>query len=223
VRLVLLGPPGAGKGSAAQVLSDQLGLVHIASGHLLRDAVRAQTALGRQADGYMQRGELVPDHLVTAMVLEQLEAVAKDRGFVLDGFPRTQAQAVELDAALGRMKMLMDRAIYFKTSPETIVSRLAGRRVCQSCGANYHMTNHPPAVADVCDRCHGTLAQRDDDKPETISQRLKVCLRETEPLLGYYRERGVLRTVNGDESVEAVVRHVIAIWEREQLRFGERR
>lgn len=216
MRLILLGPPGAGKGSQAQVLSERLGLTHIASGDLLRHAVRAKSPLGLQAEQYMSRGELVPDRLVTQMVLEHL-AGPRGAGVVLDGFPRTQAQAVELDHALDRARAPIDLVLYLRTSHEMIVRRLAGRWICRSCDANYHTTNLPPKRAGICDRCGGPLEQREDDRPDTIRQRLRVYETQTAPLLTYYRDRGVLHEVNGDLSVEALFRELGQLFRHKRL------
>lgn len=216
MRLVLLGPPGAGKGSQAEVLSERLQLVRIATGDLLREAVRTKTPLGVQAETSMQRGELVPDTLVTAMVLERLPSTV-DRGFVLDGFPRTEGQAVELDAALARLGTPLDLILDFETSPAMIQWRLAGRWICRPCSINYHVTNRPPARPGLCDRCHGPLEQRADDRPETIAQRLRVYQTQTAPLLGYYRRRGLLRAVNGDLAVETLYQELVALFRGERL------
>ena len=216
MRLVLLGPPGAGKGSQAEVLSERLALVRIATGDLLREAVRTKTPLGVQADTSMQRGELVPDTLVTAMVLERLPSTV-DRGFVLDGFPRTEGQAVELDAALARLGTPLDSVLDFETSTAMIQWRLAGRWICRPCSINYHATNRPPARPGLCDRCGGPLEQPADDRPETVAQRLRVYQTQTAPLLGYYRRRGVLRAVNGDLAVETLYQDLVALFRRERL------
>ena len=217
MRLVLLGPPGAGKGSFAQAVRDRWALAHIASGDLLREAVKAKTPLGVEADRSMARGELVPDALVTALIRERVAGLDAGRGFVLDGFPRTEAQAVALDAALAGAKAPLDRAVYLKTSPALIVRRLAGRLVCAGCGQNYHATNRPPPREGVCDRCGGRLETRADDRPETIAHRLEVYERQTAPLLAYYRSRGLLRDADGDQSVEALVAALTAAFRQDGL------
>ena len=214
MRLVLLGAPGAGKGTLAQLMSRRFGVPQLASGDLLREAVRTQTVLGRDAQTYMQRGELVPDALVTALVLERLSAL---REFALDGFPRTEAQALELDGALASRQIPLDRVLYVKTSTDVIVSRLVGRRICRSCDAIYHVMNIRPARDGICDRCGGTLEQRQDDRPETVVQRLRVYEEQTAPLLEYYRTRGSLRMLDGDLAIEALFQSLVALFEREQL------
>ncbi|MBI4227827.1 MAG: adenylate kinase [Candidatus Omnitrophica bacterium] len=215
MRVVLLGPPGAGKGSVAQLLRDRLGVLHIASGDLLREAVKANTPLGIEAGRAMARGELVPDALVTAMIRDRVVQAGHGRGFVLDGFPRTAAQAVALDEALAAAQAPVDRAVYFKTSPAMIVKRLAGRRVCAACGQNYHATNRPPRRDGVCDRCGGALAPRADDQPETIARRLAVDEAQTAPVLAHYERRGLLHTMDGDQSVEAVFDQMVAAFRRQ--------
>lgn len=217
MRLVLLGPPGAGKGSQAFVLSERLGLVHIASGDLLRETVRAKTPLGGRIQGYLQRGELVPDDVVTTMVMERVTPAAGGRGFVLDGFPRTRPQAVALDAELLQAGAPIDRALYLETSREVVIHRLAGRRICRACGMNYHVTNMPPQAEGVCDRCGGPLEQRDDDRPEAVSRRFEVYEAQTALLLTYYRQRGVLRVVNGNLSVEKLYQALMNLFQQEGL------
>ena len=216
MRIVLLGPPGAGKGSLAQLMHDRFRMLHLASGDLLREAVRDGTELGRKAQAYMSLGQLVPDQLVTAMILERLPS-SRSRGVALDGFPRTQAQAVELDAALAKRGLAIDRALYFETSPEMVLFRLAGRRVCRSCGTIYHMTNHPPVHEGRCDRCSAPLEQRQDDRPETIAKRMAVDVQQTAPLLEYYRSRSLLRVLDGNQSVEGLYQAVTSLLRQEQL------
>lgn len=197
------------------MVRDRWGLLHIASGDLLREAVKARTPLGAEADRYMARGELVPDALVTAMIRDRIVQAGPNHGFVLDGFPRTEAQAAALDAALAEARAPLEAAVYFKTSPAMIAKRLAGRRVCAACGQNYHATNRPPRREGVCDRCGGRLETRADDRPETIAHRLEVYERQTAPVLAHYERRGVLRTLDGDQSVEAVVDQMTAAFRRQ--------
>lgn len=217
MRLILLGPPGAGKGSLAVMLRDRWGLTHLASGDLLREAVRAKTPLGVQAEAFMTRGALVPDTLVTAMMLERLRGVPTTEGFILDGFPRTVAQAEALDQVLQAAGAPVDRAVCLETAPEMIERRLAGRRVCRSCGMNYHVRRMPPAREGICDRCGGPLEQRADDRPATIRQRLQVDAAQAAPLVAHYRQRGVLRTVNGDLDVPDLFAQLTAQFTQEGL------
>ena len=200
MKLIFLGPPGAGKGTHAALLSEKYGIPHFSTGNLLRDIQKEDPAgLGQEIQRTMREGRLVPDDIVTQLVAD---AIRKGRGdFILDGFPRNVSQAQKLDALLGSETVYI--AVYFETSPETVLQRLTGRRVCRQCGANYHVTNIPPKVAGRCDRCGGELAQREDDREETVRKRMAVYERETEPLIAYYRSRGKLRILSGDLSLSA--------------------
>lgn len=198
MKLVLLGPPGAGKGTHAQVLSKEFKVIHVSTGDMLREALKAATPLGLEAKEYMDKGELVPDKVVIALVAERLSRPDAAGGFVLDGFPRTRQQGEGLDLTLRRLRMPLDLVIYFKTSQAVIVSRLSGRRVCGQCGKNYHIKNFKPKVDGVCDICGRALVQRPDDKEETIGHRLEVYEKQTAPLVEYYRKKGALVEVSGD-------------------------
>lgn len=202
--VVLLGPPGAGKGTQAERLAAGLGLVHVASGDLFREALAAQTPLGRQAQQYMERGELVPDDLTVRMVLERVAQPDCQAGVVLDGFPRTVAQAEALDQALAAQGKQVDAVLLIAVSDEVVLERLTGRRICRNCQAPYHIVFNPPAKAGRCDRCGGPLYQRDDDREETVRRRLEVYQAQTAPLISYYRQRGLLREVDGSGDLEAV-------------------
>ncbi len=202
LRLVLLGPPGAGKGTQAQVLSKDLNIPHVSTGDMLREALKAATPLGLKAKEYMEKGALVPDEVVIALVSERLSKADAKKGFILDGFPRTPEQAENLDASLKKLKMPLDLVLYFKTSLAVIIRRLSGRRVCSQCGKNFHLTNFKPKVDGVCDACGGKLFQRPDDKEETIENRLKVYERQTEPLIDYYKKKGTLYETSGDLEVQ---------------------
>lgn len=204
MRLIFLGPPGAGKGTQAKVVSKRFDSSHISTGDILREAVKDDSPVGRQAKGFMEKGELVPDGIVTKVVAERLARPDTARGFILDGFPRTKQQAVSLDEELKRLGIGVDYAIYFDASQEIIISRLSGRRVCRNCGANYHITNIKPKKENICDICGGELYQREDDKVGTIKNRLKVYQKQTADLIDYYKQRGILKTVSGDLSVEEV-------------------
>lgn len=205
MRCVLLGPPGVGKGTVAQILAKEYGVPQIATGDLFREAVAQGTELGLQAQGYMERGELVPDELVLGLLEERLSQPDTQRGFFLDGFPRTLAQAQALEEFLGRRKERLDAVLYLEADDEVVVERLAGRRVCAQCGAIYHLRHHPPRVEGRCDRCGGPLLQREDDRPETVRRRLEVYRRQTQPLVRFYQERSLLRLVGADRGVEEVV------------------
>lgn len=202
--VVLLGPPGAGKGTQAEGLAAGLGLVHVASGDLFREALAAQTPLGRQAQQYMERGELVPDDLTVRMVLERMAQPDCQAGVVLDGFPRTVAQAEALDQALAAQGRQVDAVLLLAVPDEVVLERLTGRRICRDCQAPYHVLFNPPAEAGRCDRCGGPLYQRDDDREETVRRRLEVYQAQTAPLISYYRQRGLLREVDGSGDLETV-------------------
>lgn len=201
--IVLLGPPGAGKGTQAALLAKELKLQHISTGEILREEVAQGTELGRKAKAYMDRGELVPDELVIAMLRERLDSGS---GFILDGFPRTIAQA----EALERMVRL-DRVLNIHLSEEEVVRRLSARRVCKSCGRNYNLVSNPPKVEGRCDSCGGELFQRDDDKPEVIRRRYRVYQEETAPLKDFYRERGLLVEVEGGRPIEELFQEALEV------------
>ena len=202
MRLVLLGPPGAGKGTQSVVLSREYKIPHISTGDILRESVKAGLPLGLKAKAFMDKGALVPDEIVTGIVAERLKEPDTRKGFILDGFPRTVNQALALDAALKKIGSGIDMAIYFETSSRVAIERLSGRRVCRSCGFNYHVKNIPPKKEGVCDKCGGELFQRPDDKEETVLNRLKVYEAETKPLIEYYTKKGILKKVSGDLGVE---------------------
>lgn len=201
MRLVLLGPPGAGKGTHARILSEEYGAAHLATGDILRRHIREQTELGKRAKKIIDRGELVSDQLVNELMARELEELGESRGVILDGYPRTVGQAEALDGFLSRRKESLTSALYFKTSVEVIIDRLSGRRACPRCGANYHIRNIPPKTEGICDRCGEKLVLRKDDQPETVRHRLEVYEKETAPLLEYYRKRGLLDEVPGDYDV----------------------
>ena len=198
MNIVLLGAPGAGKGTQAQRLVADFGLAHISTGDLLRAAVKAQSPLGVEAKKYMDAGQLVPDQLVIDLVKERLGADDAQKGFILDGFPRNTAQAVTLDSELSQMGLSLDAALLVSVKPEVIIERLSSRRTCRSCGYT------APAGTDTCPKCGGEMYQRDDDKPETIKNRLDVYENQTSPLIEYYKGHGILKEVDGDRDVTAV-------------------
>jgi adenylate kinase len=201
MRVILFGPPGAGKGTHARLLSEKWKVPHFAAGDILRAHIREGTAIGKRAKAIIERGELVPDELVNELMLSQLEKTEAKRGSILDGYPRTIGQAEALESFLKKRSEKLDAALYFKTSEEVIIERLSGRLACPQCGANYHVRNIPPRVQGRCDQCGSVLIQRKDDRQETIRHRLEVYEKETSPLLDYYRKRGSLREVSGDLDV----------------------
>jgi adenylate kinase len=196
-RVVLLGPPGAGKGTQAKLLQDEFGACQISTGDILRKAVAEQTTLGKEAAEYINRGALVPDDVIVNLVAERLKERDCEKGFILDGFPRTIPQAQGLDRILKTMGLNLNGVLSVQVPESIIIERLAGRRTCRSCGALSHMVFNPPKKAGVCDRCGGELYQRDDDREETIANRLRVYEKQTAPLANYYRERGLLREIDG--------------------------
>ena len=206
MRIVLLGPPGAGKGTQARALAESLGVPHIASGDLLREHRQRGTDLGREAQSYMDRGLLVPDDLVIRMILERLSQPDAQRGFILDGFPRTLEQAQALDSALG--EQAVERVLLFRVSDEEIVRRLSARLTCRVCGAVYNLLTQPPRTPGRCDRCGGELYQREDDRPEVVRQRLRTYWEQTAPLVDHYRRQGKLVEVNGEGPPEEVARRL---------------
>ena len=197
-RVAFLGPPGAGKGTQARELAQEWRVPHLATGDMLREAVAAGTPLGREAKGYMDQGALVPDDVIIRMMGERLGKADAGRGFILDGFPRTIAQAEALAKLLKDLGQSLDTVVYFEVSEPELLRRLTGRRVCRACGHSYHMTSNPPKRAGVCDECGGELYQRDDDAETTVRKRLDVYQRQTAPLLDYYRQRSLLATVSGE-------------------------
>ena len=212
--IILLGAPGAGKGTQAAYLAQKLNLVHIASGDLFRQALEQDTDLGRQARSFMEDGALVPDEITTKMVLERLADLDCESGVVLDGFPRNLPQAEALDKALIGSSRAIDSVVYIRVSPEVILRRLSGRWICRNCQAPYHELDSLPQVKGRCDRCGGELYQRPDDIAETVKKRLMVYFGETAPLIDYYTRTGRLVEVDGEGSVEDAGKRVVAVLER---------
>jgi adenylate kinase len=203
--LVLLGPPGAGKGTQANLLIKQRSLVQLSTGDMLRAAVEAGTVLGRKAGAIMERGELVPDDLVIGLIAERLDQGDAGEGYILDGFPRTIAQAEALDRLLAERGKTLDRVIEMKVDDDALVERITGRFACAHCGEGYHDLYKMPKVPDVCDRCGGTnFVRRKDDNEEVVRARLKAYHAQTEPLIGYYKTQGKLRGVNGMADIALV-------------------
>jgi adenylate kinase len=208
--IILLGAPGAGKGTQAVMLAEKLSLVQVASGDLFRQALKDKTELGRKAKEYMDKGQLVPDEITISMVMERLDAPDCENGAILDGFPRNLAQARALDKELEKQSQTIDKVVYIAVSEAELMKRLGGRWICRNCQAPYHEIDNPPKVAGICDRCGGELYQRDDDNEETIKKRLKVYFEETSPLIDYYRQCGKLVEVNGEGSAAEVNRRITA-------------
>jgi adenylate kinase len=202
--IVLLGPPGAGKGTQAAIISKEFGLVHISSGDLFRENLKNQTELGKLAKGYMDRGALVPDDVTIAMVKDRISRPDCEKGVLLDGFPRTPAQAEALDVMLGTLASKVNCVPYISVPAEVLIERLSGRWTCPTCGKVYHQKFNPPASAGKCDAEGSALIQRDDDKPATVENRIKVYVEQTEPLISYYRGKGLLAEVDGTLSIDVV-------------------
>jgi adenylate kinase len=205
MNLILLGPPGAGKGTQAQLLKDRHGLVQLSTGDMLRAAVAAGTDLGRQVKSIMEAGALVPDDIIIAMIAERIAKPDCAAGFILDGFPRTTGQAEALDRMLAEKGLKLDAVVELKVDDAALVDRISGRYSCGTCGAGYHDTHKKPKKAGVCDACGGTkFTRREDDKAETVKARLEAYHRQTAPLLPYYKARGVLKTVDGMAPIDEV-------------------
>ena len=217
MRIVLLGPPGAGKGTQAQALSKDLNVPHISTGDMLREALKAASPLGLKAKAYMEKGALVPDEVVIGLVSERLSKADAKKGFILDGFPRTPDQAESLDQGLKKLEMPLDLVLYFKTGLTVIIRRLSGRRVCAQCGKNFHLTNFKPKVDGLCDVCGGKLIQRPDDKEGTIEKRLEVYERETSPLIEYYKKKKILVEVSGDMEVRSLNTELMDLFQKKGL------
>lgn len=219
MRMVLLGPPGAGKGTQAVMLSEKLGYLHLSTGDILRENVKKSTQIGKKAKSFMEKGDLVPDDIVIEMMLEAIKNEAKDKDFILDGFPRTIYQARKIDAELLKLKLPIDLVVYFETSLKTVVFRLTGRRLCKGCGANYHVINMPPKKEDTCDKCDSGLYQRKDDSEETIKNRLEVFNSQTKELIDFYKEKGILKEISGDLDADAVYKKLFGILnDRDKIR-----
>lgn len=209
MRIILLGPPGAGKGTQAKTLAQKLKLPHISTGDILRQNVSQNSGLGQQAKDFMNKGALVPDELVTQMLAQRINQPDIQNGFILDGYPRNINQARALDDTLKQKNMAVDLVIYLDTSEPVIIQRLSGRLVCSVCGANFHIKNMPPKVNMTCDSCGGKLYQRTDDNAGTIKKRLEVYLKESSPLIQYYNQRQKLHSLSADEDAETVLNKIV--------------
>ncbi len=211
MNLILLGPPGAGKGTQAQMIVERYHIPQISTGDILRAAVKEGTSLGKQAKTFMDRGQLVPDEVVIGIIDERLKASDCKTGFILDGFPRTTPQAEALQAILTKIGKSVDHVINIEVDPEELVRRLTGRRTCNNCGGMFHILFHPPQKEGVCDRCGGTLYQREDDREETIRTRLKEYQKQTAPLIQYYQNKKLLRPIQGVGGQNQIFEQIIRV------------
>lgn len=208
--IVLLGPPGAGKGTQAEAISDELNLPHISSGDIFRENIKGQTELGKLASQYMNKGELVPDDVTIAMIRERLSRPDCANGALLDGFPRTPAQAEALSAMLESLQGQVSAVPYISVPEAVLIERLTGRWTCRNAGHIYHEKYHPPRQVGICDEDGSELYQREDDKAETVSRRIRVYLEQTEPLIAYYRQRGLLIEIDGTQAIDQVTHALLA-------------
>ncbi len=215
--IIFLGAPGAGKGTQAAIVAQELNVAHIASGDLFRQALEQGTELAIQAKSYMEKGILVPDEITIRMVLERVSAPDCEPGIIFDGFPRNLQQAEALDKALAKQTKAIDKVVYIKVSEEELLNRLSGRWICRQCQAPYHTINSPPKVWGKCDKCGGELYQRPDDTAETVKERLQVYFAQTAPLIDYYTQSGKLLEVDGDGSVDEVRGRIVVALHREVM------
>jgi len=211
MKLIMLGAPGAGKGTQAKMIANNYNIPHISTGDIFRANIKEGTELGKRAQTYMDKGELVPDELVVDLVVDRVAKDDAKNGYVLDGFPRTIPQAEALDKALAACGEKIDYAIDVNVPDENIISRMSGRRACTACGGTYHIVNIPPKKEGICDACGGPLVLRADDEPETVKKRLDVYHEQTQPLIDYYTEQKILKTVDGTVSMEDVFKAIIDI------------
>ncbi|MCI5620456.1 MAG: adenylate kinase [Lachnospiraceae bacterium] len=211
MKIIMLGAPGAGKGTQAKQIADKYSIPHISTGDIFRANIKNGTELGKKAKEYMDQGALVPDELTCDLVMDRIQQDDCKNGFVLDGFPRTIPQAEALDAALVKINEKMDFAIDVDVPDENIVNRMGGRRACLNCGATYHVVSIPTKVEGICDRCGSEVVLRDDDKPETVQKRLTVYHEQTQPLIDYYNNQGILKTVDGTQPMEDVFQAIVSI------------
>jgi adenylate kinase len=219
MRLVLVGPPGAGKGTQGQFLTERLGIPKISTGDMLRDAAEHGTKVGLEAKSYTDRGELAPDEMILKLVRERLAQPNARDGYLLDGFPRTVAQAEQFENWLKEHGQTLDAVVDLEVPNETIVRRLSARRVCPACHETYHLVNRPPKTDEVCDVCGHAVVQRDDDRAEVVRERLRVYHDRTQPVLNYYRERGLLLPIDGTRPVAEVTEGIVnAVAERDSKR-----
>ena len=211
MKIIMLGAPGAGKGTQAKMIADKYGVPHVSTGDIFRANIKNGTELGMEAKKYMDQGLLVPDELTVKILLDRVSQPDCKNGYVLDGFPRTIPQAEVLDKALAELGESIDYAIDVDVPDENIVKRMSGRRACVSCGATYHVVHVPPKKEGICDRCGSELILRDDDKPETVKNRLDVYHKQTQPLIDFYTKKGVLKTVDGTVDMQDVFKAIVVI------------
>ncbi|MDD3087349.1 MAG: adenylate kinase [Candidatus Omnitrophica bacterium] len=211
MRIILLGPPGAGKGTQAKSLAEELALAHVSTGDILRQNVKDATSLGKEAKDFMDRGLLVPDELMAKMLQERFAQADVRKGFILDGYPRNLAQAKTLEDIFSIQGIDVDLVVYLDSSEEVIIQRLSGRLVCSKCGANFHKTNMPPKRDGICDKCGAALYQRSDDKVETIKRRLEVYKKETSDLIEYYQGNNKLHRLDADGQASIVLSQIVAL------------
>ena len=211
MKIIMLGAPGAGKGTQAKKIADKYSIPHISTGYIFRANIKEGTELGQKAKGYMDQGLLVPDELVVDLVVDRVKKEDCKNGYVLDGFPRTIPQAESLDAALAELNEKIDYALNIDVPDDNIINRMSGRRACVGCGATYHIVNIPSKVEGKCDRCGGDLILRDDDKPETVKKRLDVYHEQTQPLIDYYKKAGCLVEMDGTLDINVVFENVVKI------------
>ena len=212
MNMILLGPPGCGKGTQAKILIDTYHIPQISTGDILRGAIKKGSPLGIEAKTYMDQGSLVPDQLVIGIIEERLQQADCARGFILDGFPRTVAQAEALDSTLSKAGLKLEYVFNIEVVDEELIKRLTGRRVCRKCGESFHITFNPPEKEGLCDSCGGELCQRDDDREETIRNRLKVYQAQTAPLITFYEEKEILHSVDGVGSIEEIKKRLLSIF-----------
>jgi adenylate kinase len=211
MKIIMLGAPGAGKGTQAKQIAEKYHIPHISTGDIFRANIKNGTELGKKAKSYMDQGLLVPDELTCDLVVDRISQPDAANGYVLDGFPRTIPQAEALTAALEKRGEKVDFAINVEVPDENIISRMSGRRACLSCGATYHVEFNPPKAQDVCDACGKELVLRDDDKPETVKKRLDVYHAQTQPLIDYYQAQGVMKEVDGTQDIDVVFQDIVRI------------
>ncbi|MCK9235635.1 MAG: adenylate kinase [Acholeplasmataceae bacterium] len=202
MRIIILGPPGVGKGSEAEILVEQFNIPHISTGHIFRELFQQDSPLGKIAHEYIDRGELVPDDITNQIVRHRLSQPDAQNGFLFDGYPRSIPQAIALDQFLEEKGWQLDAVINIHADDELIVKRIGGRRICENCGRIYHIVNNPPKVENICDTCGGRLIQRDDDNEETVSKRLEIYHRQTEPVIDYYEQSGRVIHADGSQTIE---------------------